>query len=254
MPDSVVLSPLEFDVAWELEGHREPRPAIRVPSPGRYESERAELVRSALASLGARGLARRGRIDGDLADRLALLANYRLAVDTWVYAERWITALAVTNRHTAQLAVVDSDEVWLIPARENALVEAAVSVAGSAPQGAGSSVSVPEDLLVRVDAETGGDPEAMITKLERDGVRLNSAQTIAQMAGDISVRGQFGAERRAADGGLRRANRVVGFHDNPSGRFAQITGRAKDGTTWLTMTPADNEKLLMCVCELLDEL
>lgn len=251
---SLVLSALEFDVAWESEGHPQPHPALRVPSPGRTYTERAELVRQAWDSLAERGLARRGRLDPEVADRLALFANYRLAVDTWVWEDRVIAGLAVVGNRYAHLAVVESGEVWLIPARASSLAESAVSVTGELPAGAGRSVSVPEQALTAADQRTDGDAKALITGLERQGVPLRDGQRLAEMSRDIQLRGQFGAERRDNEGRVRRAGRVVGFHDNPTGRFVGLTVPGVDGTGWVTVAPADNHRLIVCVRELLDEL
>jgi len=69
----------------------------------------------------------------------------------------------------------------------------------------------------------------------------------------MTMRGQFGAERRDRGGRMRRASRVVAFHDTVEGRYAYLSRPSTDGRPWSTITPADNHRLAACVWELLDE-
>jgi hypothetical protein len=245
---TVVLSTLEFDVAWEAERLTGRNVALDVPSPGTTHTERAVLAGRAWESLEGRGLASRGRVVPELADGFALLANPQTSVDVWIWADRKITGLAAAAGEEAILAVVDGDEVWLIAAHGSALAEAAVSVAGEMPAGHGRSISLPHDTLRAASAEAGLDAEKLIMALERRGVPLHEAQELAGMCDGMSTRGQFGAER-----GKQRANRVVSFHDTPSGRYLHQLRPSTDGRNWSTVTPVDNQRLASCVWELLDE-
>jgi len=249
---SVVLSTLEFDVAWELERLPAPHASLTVPSPGRTHTERADLVRRAMATLRAKGLAEGDRVTGDLADLLALLANPTAAVDGWVWTDHQISALAVAAGSQGLLAVVDGAEVWLIPSRPTAIGEAAVSVAGEMPAGPGESVSVPTDLLTAADTAAGGDPHALIMALESRGLPLTQAQQLAGMTAGMHTRGQFGVRRTVRGHGLTRAERVIAFHDTPRGRYLYLTRTASDGRSWSTLTPADNPRITAAVTELLE--
>ncbi len=245
---SVVLSTLEFDVLWESEQLPARHVALDVPSPGRTHSERADLVRTAFDALGQRGLAKNGRAVPELADWLNLLAYPQCSIDSWVWTDHEISSLAVTGGGTGLLAVVEPAEVWLIPARDTAIADAAVSVAGVQPPGRGYSVSVATDLLRAADARSHGSIPELASALKESGVPVSDANTLATMLTGMGTRGQFGAER-----GQRRATRVVAFHDTPDGRYAYLARPNNAGRSWSTITPADNTMLASFVRELLDE-
>jgi hypothetical protein len=89
--------------------------------------------------------------------------------------------------------------------------------------------------------------------LKDAGVATVDANGLAAMLGHMTTRGQFGAERRQRDGHLRRAGRVVAFHDNPDGRYGYLARPNASGQSWSTVTPADNAMLAGWVWDLLDE-
>lgn len=241
---SLVLTTLEFDVLWQSLRLPPAHPALRVPSAGQTHSERRQLEDRAWELLADRGLARGRRVIGETVDLVTLLANPQVAVDVWVWADREIRGLAASDGDQALLAVVDSGEVWLIPARPNALAESAVSVVGEQPAGVGHSVSLPHSTLRAADAEAKGDPRSLVTALEDRGAELWEAQELAGMLVGMSTRGQFGVERQG-----RRAGRVVAFYDTDAGRYLLQVG----GHDWATVAPADNQLLVSRVAELLDE-
>jgi ESX secretion-associated protein EspG len=255
LPSSVVLSALEFDVVWESERFPHRNLALDVPSPGITHTQRAELVARAWAGLERRGLAVRSRAVPELADRLSLLAHPQRSVDVFVRTDRQVRGLAAVSGRQAQLAVVDRDEVWLIPARDSSFVEAAVSVAGECPAGYGRSVSVPQSVLHTADEKSGGDPKGLIVQLEDQGVPLHEAQLLSGMVTGMSVRGQFGVEQQGGrDRRMVRADRIVAFHDTDSGRYLYTVRRSPDGQQWATITPADSARIAASVWELFDEL
>ncbi|MFD7654961.1 ESX secretion-associated protein EspG [Actinosynnema sp. NPDC059797] len=252
---TVVLTTLEFDVAWEGERLTRRNVALDVPSPGVTHTERAVFVGQAWGSLSERGLASNGRLTPELADAFALLANPQVSIDIWIWVDgRKIKGLAAAAGDEAVLAVVDGDEVWLIDARASALAEAAVSVAGEMPAGYGRSISLPNDLLRKASEEAGKDAEKLVLALERHGLPLHEAQELAGMCDGMSTRGQFGAERAQHSGPPVRAGRVVAWHDTPSGRYLHLVRPSSDGRNWSTITPIDNARLAGCVWELLQEI
>lgn len=250
---SLVLSALEFDVLWESFELPRRHVALDVPSAGTTRGERLELVESAWASLSERRLARNRRVSGELADLLHLLARPQTAVDVWVWAEREIRGRAVSLRGQAVLGVVDNGEVWLIPATEDGLAEAAVSVAGDLGPGIGQTVSLPYEVVKSADAAAKGDAKALVTALEDRGIPLFQAQELSGMLLGQEARGQFGAERTSRDGVVHRAGRVVAFFDTDAGRYLFQVGRDGDGREWATVTPADNALLATRIRELVAE-
>ncbi|MGB3442959.1 MAG: ESX secretion-associated protein EspG [Actinophytocola sp.] len=250
---TIVLSKLEFDVLWEHEKLPPKHEALTVPSPGTTHTERRRLVAQAFADLEERGLAERERAAPHLLDRLNLLAYPQLAIDSWVWTDHRISSLAVVSGSSALLAAVDGPEVWLIPARETAIAEAAVSVAGDVVAGPGLSVSVPSDVLAAADAEARGDAREFAAALSRSGVAGSDAKTLADMVRDMNVRGQFCVNRMHRDQRMVRADRVIAFHDTPRGRYVHLAKPNVDGRVWSTVTPADNRRLATCVRELMAE-
>jgi hypothetical protein len=252
LPSSVVLSALEFDVVWEAQRFPRRHVVLDVPSPGVTRNQRAELVATAWAGLAERGLADRGRVDSELADRLALLAYPEQSVDGWIWTDREIKGLAAQSGRDALLGVVDRGEVWLIPARDTSFVEAAVSIAGECPAGRGLSTSVPLDVLRSADQAAGGDPKSLVVELTELDVPLGKAQIMSRMFTGMVGRGQFGVQR-AGGRTMRRADRVVAFHDTQRGRYLYLTQPSADGRVWATVTPADNRAVAAAVWELLGQ-
>lgn len=250
---TVVLSKLEFDVLWEHEKLPPKHEALTVPSPGRTHTERRQLVARAFSDLEQRGLAKRDRAVPELADWLSLLAHPQLAIDSWVWTDHRISSLAVVAGNTALLAAVDGPDVWLIPARETAIAEAAVSVAGDVVAGPGLSVSMPTDVLTAADAEARGDQREFAAALMRRGIAGQDAKAVAAMVGEMNVRGQFCVTRMQRDQRMVRADRVVAFHDTPRGRYVHLAKPNNDGREWSTITPADNRRMVTCVQELMGE-
>lgn len=250
---SVVLSVLEFDLLWEAEGLPERHVALDVPSPGATRTERAQLAEQAWQSLTERGLARRHQACAEVVDMLHLLARPKASIDVWVWTDRQISGLTASTGNQALLGVVDDGQVWLIPARDSALAEAAVSVTGDAWPGMGHSVSLPHEVLLRADTDAHGDAGKLVTALEDHGVALSEAQELCGMLSGAVTRGQFGVQRLGRDNAVRRADRVVAFHDTEAGRYLFQVRSERDGRDWATITPASNQLLAGRVWELLDE-
>lgn len=249
---SLVLSALEFEMLWEAERLPRRHASLDVPSPGTTHTERARLIEEAWESLRERRLARGHKASGELVDMLNLFAHPRIAIDVWVWTDREIKGQAVSVGNQALLGVIDSGQVWLIPAREGSLAEAAVSVAGELNPGVGQSISVPHDVLRKADALAQGDAKALVTALEDLGVPLWQAQELAGMLLGQEARGQFGVERAGRDGRPRRAESVVAFYDTDAGRYLFQVARNRDGRDWATVTPADNHLLATRIRELAD--
>jgi hypothetical protein len=250
---TIVLSKLEFDVLWEYEKLPPKHEALTVPSPGRTHTERRQLVAQAFAGLEQRGLARRERAEPDLADWLNLLAHHQLAIDSWVWTDHRISSLAVVAGSSALLAAVDGPEVWLIPARQSSIAEAAVSIAGDVVAGPGFSVSLPTDVLTAADAKARGDVREFAAALTQKGVPGTDAKIMVDMVTGMNVRGQFGVTRMQRDQRMARADRIVAFHDTERGRYVHLAKPNNDGRVWSTITPADNRRLVTCVQELMAE-
>lgn len=257
--DPVVLSTAEFDVVCEAERLTDHRHVVlEVPSPGATYTERAELEAKAWAQLRARGLAEPGRdrTSPELGDLLVLLDRPQLSIDLRVWAPgRSIRAQAAAAGEAALLSIVDGDVVELAPVRAGSRPEAAVSVAGTGPAGEGRPVSLPHEVLMAASAATDAtDPRSFAAELRDRGVSNDDAAALARMSEGMGMRGQFGVERRRSRGAKPvRGPRVVGFHDNASGRYLHVVRPSGDGRRWSTVVPADNQRIASYVRELVDE-
>jgi hypothetical protein len=85
-------------------------------------------------------------------------------------------------------------------------------------------------------------------------VELADAQELVSMFANIESRGQFGAQRTLRDGRIRRADRVIAFHDTDWGRYLYLARSDGGRDPWITVTPANNARIAENVAELLDEL
>ncbi|MGH3434233.1 MAG: ESX secretion-associated protein EspG [Thermocrispum sp.] len=251
---AVVLSTVEFDVLWEAERLGSRHVALSTPSPGLTHAERAEVVQKAWHSLADRGLARGTRADGELLDLLGMLATPAVSIDVWAWADQEVSGLAVSTGDYAVLGIVDGEQVWLVPARSSMLVESAVSVIGELGPGVGQTVSLPHRTLIGAAHQAQGDAHALITALQDRGTPLFAAQELAGMLFGQVARGQLGVQRRGSGGTMRRADRVVAYHDTDAGRYLMQLERNADGVDWCTVTPADNSLLAERAWELLAEL
>jgi hypothetical protein len=251
-----LLSTAEFDVVWESLGLGHRHIVLDLPSPGVTDADRAHLVGQVWQDLGARGLARGNRPDQDLIDLLSVLAAPRRSVDVRIWADREIRALAAGCGADGfgTLAIIDSGRVAVTEARTTALPAFAVSVAGTLHPGPGSSVNLPHERLLWADQLSRGDVDRMAGLLEGAPVPTEDAEILATMCREMTVRGQFGAEHTAPSGRPVRAQRVVGFHDTPRGRYLHLARPGTDGGAWSTISPSDNRRLEFCVAELLDEI
>ncbi|TDD04075.1 ESX secretion-associated protein EspG [Saccharopolyspora terrae] len=255
--DPIYLSALEFDVVCESAGFDERRHIILdVPSPGSTYTERAELVAQAWESLRHKRLAetRRDRVEVEFADLLGLLDRPQRSIDVRIWADRPIRALACANGGEGLLTVVDGDVVEMTPIRGGSLAEAAVSVAGDVPPGPGRAVSLPNGALRKAsDVAGAGNPLVFTDELRILGVAHDDAADVANMANNMGIRGQFGAESSAGRSKPARAGRVVAFHDTDRGRYLHVVRSSGDGRAWSTIAPADNGRLAEYVRELLAE-
>ena len=249
----VNLSALEFDVLIEdLQLARVPL-VLKVASPGRTYSERTRLVESAWRSLSQRGLRDATGIDPGLERMLRLLAAPEREVDGRLWLGRSVRLLAAADAECAVLATKEAESLVLHPASPNGLPREAVSVLPPRPAGPGRSVSMRSTDLDAAAEEAGEGPERLPAELRRRGVRADDAEGLAEMVAGATSRGQFGAAARRNDR-RKRAERVVGFFDTAHGRYVQMRRRSASGEDWSTIAPADGNRLIGQLAELLDEL
>ncbi|SFS40924.1 ESX secretion-associated protein EspG [Saccharopolyspora flava] len=251
----ISLSALEFDVLTEHLGIDEVPLVLKVPSPGRTRTERAELVDSSWRALSRRGLVG-GGVDAELERMLRVIADPGREVDGRSWLGRSVRVLAAADRDgdEAVLAIKDGDFLSFSPASAAGLPRAAISPLPELPAGPGRSVSVPSRDLDDAAAEVGDQVEALPAALRRRGVRADDAGALAEMVAGAAAQGQFGAAARDRSGRRGRAERVVGFFDTALGRYVQTRTTSPSGEAWSTIAPVDTRRLIGLVEQLLDEI
>ncbi|GAA0526512.1 ESX secretion-associated protein EspG [Saccharopolyspora subtropica] len=254
-PRLVTLSALEFDVLIEHLRLETTPLVLKVPSPGRTHTERAELVERAWRSLASRDLGRPTGLDPELEAMLRLLARPTREVDGRMWLGRSVRVLAAADDDagSAVLVIKDGDALTMRSAAITGLPREALSALPPQPPGPGRSVSVRSSDLDAAAAEAGDNVEQLSGVLQRRGVRPDDAETLTGMVAGAAARGQFGAAARSRSGRRVRAGRVVGFFDTPHGRYAQLRRESPSGELWSTVAPVDARRLTAHVEELLAE-
>ncbi|HEY0636317.1 MAG TPA: ESX secretion-associated protein EspG [Pseudonocardiaceae bacterium] len=260
--DPIVLTPTEFEVAWESLrlGDLPLLFRVRVDRHGDTDEDRARLVRETLEGLRGRGLAGDHGLDERLADALALLAAPRWLVDARLDTGRPVHALGAAAGTAAAIAVLADDLVTITTGTAYRLATDMAALAAEHPPGPGSSINLSYETLVRAaehatdrEGEGRADPRRLEEELAELGVPLGEARLLARINQEMIGSGQYGVEVCDPDSGMRRAPRVVGFSDTPEGRWAQLRTAGHGGTQWVTFTPAGRAQLAAMISELAAE-
>ncbi|AOS61748.1 ESX secretion-associated protein EspG [Actinoalloteichus hymeniacidonis] len=252
LAESFLISVAEFDACWEILRLGEPPAQLAIPSPGRTRAARRELLVARMAELAQRDLAAQGEPTPALAADLETLAHPQEAVDAHLLLPQPINAVGAIRHGRGALAARSGDRVWIGTMTPQQLIPELVALAGDVPPGPGESASVRAEVLPDAARRADGDPHVMAEELIARGERPTPAAMLAQMAHRPIRQGQFGASVRTASGVRRRAARLVTFHDTQAGRYLQVRrGMGRD--EWVTMTPADNGKIVHALRELVEE-
>ncbi|WP_433870045.1 ESX secretion-associated protein EspG [Saccharopolyspora sp. CA-218241] len=247
------LSALEFDVLVEHLGLEAMPLVLKVPSPGRTDVERADLVDSAWRSLAARDLGSATGLDTAVEDALRLLARPDREVDGRLWLGRGVRVLAAADdaADRAVLVVKEADRLEFRSAAASGLAREAVSVLPPAVAGPGRSVSLRSADLDAAAAEAGDGVERLPAALRRRGVRAEDAENLTGMVGEVTAQGQFGVAARDRLGRRHRGAHTIGTFDNDYGRYLQLRRASPSGELWSTVTPADSRQLAAHLDELL---
>ncbi|WP_307859786.1 ESX secretion-associated protein EspG [Actinokineospora baliensis] len=237
----MTVTALEFDVLTAHLGVGPVPLVLEVPSPGRTDTERADLVDRAWCGLAERGLGRPGRVDPLLASLLALLDRPEREVDGRLWTDGPLRVLAAARADAAVLATMTDTAITLSPADAADLPRYALSVLPPVAAGPGRSVTVPT-----ADFEAAA-PGPLASGLRARGVREDDASALAEMITPLRAHGQFGAAVRDRWGRRRRADRVVSYFDTARGRYVQTRVIADSGEAWTTVSPADGRRLVQQV-------
>ncbi len=252
--DPVTISALEFDVLWEHLGMEYPTMplVLKVPSPGKTDDERAAIVQGVWTGLEQRGLGRPVSMDPTLERLLQLLQRPDREIDGRLWLDGDVRVLAAATGEEAVLAVLANGSLTLRGADATGLPRYALSMLPAVPAGPGRSITLPTADF-EAAAKEATKQEELSPALRSRGIRGDDADALADMIGDMTARGQYGAAARDRWGRRVRTPRVISFFDTAAGRYLQVR-REQDGTEpWTTISSADSRRMLQHLTELYEE-
>lgn len=239
------LSLLAYDVSWEQAGVGPKHPALSAPSPGVTVEERHELVRQAMDELAVAGLARRGRIDGDLLDTWTVLACARREFYGWFtpdgVAEHAVVVAAAGE--DAVIGVTDGVALALTPIRPTALAESLVLALPEVEPASVPSISVPGSALDAVLHGAGDTGRVLVSTAGNGGRHDGDARKLlAVLQRTRTGGGQFFAAYRDRFGARIRSRGSLNHIDTAQGRtlLAQMPGG--DGRPWILAVSGDDRQ------------
>ncbi|MFP5019249.1 ESX secretion-associated protein EspG [Pseudonocardia phyllosphaerae] len=213
-PKAVVLSATEFDVARDVLDLGPAPSVLELLSPGATDVERARVVRTALASLTARGLFDGTTFRPGLVEDLRTVHAPEFQLDLVV--PDGIRALAGVRPSGAVLAVRLGDEVGLVRVADPAA--ALVELLGPLVPGPGPAVRIPVRLLADAAEACDGAHDRLVAQLLRRGVPGAEAALLHRVTGGGAL-AQLGAGRKVPD--ARRAPAFLVVHATDSGCYLQ---------------------------------
>lgn len=246
------ISALEFDVLWEHYEFDQMPLVLKVPSPGRTDDERKQIVHRVWDGLARRGLGTPIDPHPGLYGLLNLLRRPDREIDGRMWLGREFRLLAAATGEEAVLATLADDMLTLRPAEATGLPRFALSVLPSVPAGPGQSITLRSDDFAAA-AQEATKQEELAGALHSRGVRDSDATSLSEMIGDIVNRGQYGSAHRDRWGRRVRAPRVISFFDTAEGRYLQIRRDEEGGDAWTTISPADGRRMLQHLTALHEE-
>ncbi|APU17011.1 MULTISPECIES: ESX secretion-associated protein EspG [Actinoalloteichus] len=254
-PTTITLSTTEFDVCWDLLGLGEAPVGLNLGvSPGVTWEERRRLIDQTHIELIRRQLADTISLVTELTEALILLRRHDWTIvgHTATATGRLRHTLGAVGRAMGVIADRDGDQITLRRLADYRVVPETVGAIGEVQAGTGESVSVRAEDLLAAGRAAKGNPQVLAEVLIESGVRADEARALAGMSDTPRQQGQFTVLAADRDGTPRHASRSLSFHDTAKGRYLQV-GKGRPGDRWITVTPADNTKIIGALHELIDE-
>lgn len=220
MDDRLSLSPAATDIVWEDLGLGAVPTPFEIRSVGATLDERAAIRRAVWADLTDRGLARRGRLEPEVEDRLAVLVRFTSAVSVFgvLDDERMLRARVSGNGRFAVLAVQDETSVRVDVVQPHRLIASILALLPAARPFPGRLVKVLDD----EPGFTRDDEVArrmLAAKRERAGYfvahrldRRGHAVRSPELAWTDTVRGRFVSRSRTGGDGTRFSTHEPGTY------------------------------------------
>jgi hypothetical protein len=247
----IVLPPVSLYNAWHYAGlptlHRALLTEVAYDEDAVGEgdlSSLSSLGRQGWAALERYGLARDGQVHADLTGTLRLIADagaeYFAFFDTVDCDFTRSALVAVSGDDAVRVTLLPDRHFALEPVRADEAAQALVAALPEMRPGSGGTISVPLDALnekPRPQGEGGSFLQQTRAATTPQGAQV--AQLHRLMAEERLGGGQLFAVLRDRFGRKQRCASPLSYLDGVGGRrlFRQAPGR--DGSTWLTVQPAD---------------
>lgn len=230
MDDRLSLSLAAVDIVWEdLALGAVPTP-FEIRSAGMTVDERSAVRREVWADLTARGLARRGRLEPQVEDRLAVLVRFTSAISVFgvLDDERMLRARVSGNGRFAVLAVQDETDLHVEVVESHRLIASILGLLPAAQPFPGRPVKVLDD-------------EPGFTRDDEAARRMLAVKR--ERAGYFTA---HGLDRR----GRSVRSPELAWTDTVKGRFVSRSRTTRDGTRFTTHEPGSYPTLVTALREL----
>jgi hypothetical protein len=256
---TVELTHEEYRTVWHTLGLGIRHWNLDLPGlPELTEHERRAQTGDIFDGLRTRGLADRRGLAPDVADSLRLLANPVREINGWVQTgAAQVRLLAGCRGDWAVLAMLDEQRLLVRTGPASELCTAVARQLQDRPAGAGSSVSVPSELLAQ-PAQDGGPGltgQQLENRLVRGGVKPADARSFAAMVrGPKPGGGKFGVARRDRHGTRHPAGAALVYLTTERGGYTLQPLRGPDSSVWTTLAPATLAQLAQRIDQLLNDI
>ncbi|AHH93838.1 ESX secretion-associated protein EspG [Kutzneria viridogrisea] len=240
---TIAILPLAaFDILWaDLRLGSVPYP-FEVPSHGETLDERARIRGAVYADLQERRLVTDRQLDPDLEDALRLLRRPYLQLDTISTVDNaqgvMLRAAAVAHGQRAVLAVQQDRAIRLDYIRDTAMAASLVGLLPPTPAAPGEPVSLPAAQVAAPGQRVNGWAEPGGSSATEQQQALS-----AILASPVLRLGQIAGATFDQQGNARRLPGLSWF-DTEAGRYVGVLGRGRDGQQWATVAPADGNRLV----------
>ncbi|WP_156758497.1 ESX secretion-associated protein EspG [Actinokineospora pegani] len=238
------LTDVEFDLTWEALGLGERPYPIEFPSFGETDDARAQLRAEVVAALTAKGLHDGHELAPALEDDLLMLARNDYSVDALIAVGVPLRVLGVARGAKSVLAVQSGPEIRVGAPGPGGIAVELAGMLPEAPPGPGNPVTLPKQLFHdAIDAYAAGGFAHLEHALNRGGVAGRDLRTVTTLVESARSGGGQIAANALDRVGRRTRTPVLNWFDTTHGRYAVLTAPQPDGSSWLTITPADARTL-----------
>ncbi|MFD1152175.1 ESX secretion-associated protein EspG [Saccharothrix hoggarensis] len=205
----------------------------------------ADLASRGWAELERLGLARGRQVHPDLSRSLRLIAD--ASVEYYAFFNQGDddtrTALVAQSGDEALRVVLRADKHFVLePVRVEDVVPSLVSALPEAKPGRGGVLSLPADALTDRPRQPRPDEDggSFLQSSRPTGAHVTEVQQVRKLLAEERLGGgQLYAARRDRFGRKQRCAAPLTYFDTVTGRYLSAKAPGRDGTTWLTVQPAD---------------